>query len=717
MIRTCLLLVFGSIIPVSAWGQSASKYIVNYGPEVNKSGETIYSIANDKDGLLYIAISKGIMVYDGETWDIYTLNGEGDARSVEYDPYTDRVLVGGLGVFGYLKRDERKRFEYVSLSDKIDPSHKFRQIWIINAQKDFTVFQSHEGFFYLRGDSVVFKDYQFTYNYTVEGDEYYTTKDGPLIVMNGNDTLINWDQREAGRESAFAVYPVSGNRHVIIYPNKGVFVRDRATNKIKVYKPLDALMRKHTMYTSTRLSDSVLAIGTYSSGILITDLYGNVGGKFDRAGGVASNGFYDIEVDRYGKIWGGSEYGICVVDVRQAIKQFNYPPLDPPAALITSFSIDNDTVRYLKPHDTIHLKKSPEELRISFSMPGIEYFSDHQYTSLLEGYDKDWTEPDEPNFRVFNKLKNGTYLLRVKALTKTLSTPEGHIYIVVDEPWYNPFIKISLYAIGGAGVFGLILFGYTYRLRHSQRRLTRLVSEKTKEIEARERELIVINASLRETNEELDTFLYRSSHDLVSPVKSIKGLITLMRMSKEDSELYVNLMDDRISRLENILQEINSYVKNVKRDAVRTRFNMRELIETIWASLEFLDNARGIRFEVAIDPDLEIVSDREQWRMVINNLFSNSIKYHDVSKSSPYIKVTASANGGEVHMVIEDNGQGIRKEHQAKLFDMFFRAHEGSDGTGLGLFLVKKMVDRLGGTITLDSDHGIGTQVHIRVPL
>ncbi len=333
----------------------------------------------------------------------------------------------------------------MALSHKVDPKHKFRQVWLINAQKDFTVFQSHEGFFYVRGDSVIFKDYQETYNYTVEGDQYYSKKNGPLIVMNGNDTIVNWDQRAAKQESAFAVYPIPGNRHIIIYPNQGVFVRDRATNKISVYTPLDALMKKNTMYTSAKLSDSLLAVGTYSSGIFITDIAGRVGGMFDRAGGVASNGFYDIEVDRYGKIWGGTEYGICVVDVRQALKQFHYPPLDPPPALITSIVIDNDSIRYLKPQDTVVFHSRPETLRVNFAMPGIEYFSDHQYSSFLEGHDKQWSEPDEPNFRQFKKLRNGTYLLRVRAMTKTLTTPEGHLYIVVDEPWYRPFLQISFY--------------------------------------------------------------------------------------------------------------------------------------------------------------------------------------------------------------------------------------------------------------------------------
>ncbi len=714
--RTLVFLVSGLFLSVTtASAQSTSKYIVNYGPEVNKSGETIYAIASDSDGLLYFSIAKGLMVYDGERWEIYSMNGHGDARSVEYDPYRDRVWVGGVGTFGYFKKDPAKRFVYVSLSDSLSKTHPFRQVWLINIQKEMVILQSHEGHFYVRGDDVTYVPILDTYHYTIGEEDYFTKKEGDLVVTRGRDTVLVWDQAEAKKESAFSVYAIPGNQHLIIYPNQGTYVRDLATNKISVFRPLHELMKKNTMYCAARLSDSVFAIGTYSTGIFVADISGKVRARFDRAGGVASNGFYDLEVDRYGRIWGGSDYGTCVIDVRKALPQFTYPEHRPAPTMITSVTLNRDSVLNLWHTDTLRYRKKPEVLQFHFAMPGIEYFSDHQYQTKLDGFDQGWTEPREADSREFRNLPNGTYVLHVQARTKLASVPESTMVVIIDEPWYVPVFGASIYVVGGLGIFGIILFGYTYRLRHSKKTLTRLVSEKTREIEARERDLISINQSLMQTNEELDTFLYRSSHDLVSPVKSIKGLIALMRLSNADQQLYINLMEDRITRLESILQEINLYVRNAKRDSVLTNIPVKELVKSVWESLEFLDTSRRIHFIADIDDSLEIESDREQWRMVLNNLISNAVKYLDPHKQPPTIRVKAYLQEDQFVMMVEDNGQGIRQEHLQRVFDMFYRANEGSDGTGLGLFLVRKMVERLRGTLHLRSEFGLGTTVEIHV--
>ncbi len=713
--RTALFLVFGLLVTVSiALGQS-SKYIVNYGPEVNKSGETIYAIASDRDGILYFSIAKGLMVYDGERWEIYSMNGNGDARSVEYDAYRDRVWVGGVGTFGYFKKDPTKRFVYVPLSDSISTTHPFRQVWLINVKEDVVILQSHEGHYRVRGDQVEYVPLLDTYHYSVGDEDYFTKKEGDLIVKRGDDTVLVWDQNAAKKESAFAVYAIPGNQHLIIYPNQGAFVRNLSTNQISVYRPLDDIMRKNTMYCAAQLSDSVFAIGTYSTGIFVTDITGRVGAKFDREGGVASNGFYDLEVDCYGRIWGGTEYGTCLIDVRKAIPQFTYPEHRPSPTLITSVTLNRDSTLYLAAGDTLYYHQKPEVLEFHFAMPGIEYFSDHQYRTKLEGFDSDWTLPRGANSRDFRDLPNGTYVLRAQARTKVASVPEATLVVIIDEPWYVPVLEASIFIVGGLGAFGIILFGYTYRLRHSKRTLTRLVSEKTREIEAREKELISINQSLMQTNEELDTFLYRSSHDLVSPVKSIKGLISLMRLSDGDQQLYVSLMEDRITRLESILQEINLYVRNAKRDSILTTIQVKELVRSVWESLEFLDSSRRIQFRLDVGDGVVIESDREQWRMILNNLISNAVKYHDPHKQPPTIRVKAGFQGDAFFIMVEDNGQGIRREHLQKVFDMFYRANESSDGTGLGLFLVRKMAERLNATLDLKSEFGSGTTVEIRL--
>ena len=99
-----------------------------------------------------------------------------------------------------------------------------------------------------------------------------------------------------------------------------------------------------------------------------------------------------------------------------------------------------------------------------------------------------------------------------------------------------------------------------------------------------------------------------------------------------------------------------------------------------------------------------------------NNLITNSLRYSDTEKADPNVKVHAHTESNKLHITISDNGQGIKKEHQSKIFEMFYRANETSNGSGLGLYIVKESVDKLKGKIELESEFGVGTSVHVILP-
>ena len=103
-------------------------------------------------------------------------------------------------------------------------------------------------------------------------------------------------------------------------------------------------------------------------------------------------------------------------------------------------------------------------------------------------------------------------------------------------------------------------------------------------------------------------------------------------------------------------------------------------------------------------------------KTVLGNLFSNSVKYHDLGKADPYIQVFYRKLEGKVQLDVEDNGQGIRTESLDKIFDMFYRASSSSDGTGLGLYIVKESLAKLKGTIFVKSYHGTGSTFTILLP-
>ena len=97
------------------------------------------------------------------------------------------------------------------------------------------------------------------------------------------------------------------------------------------------------------------------------------------------------------------------------------------------------------------------------------------------------------------------------------------------------------------------------------------------------------------------------------------------------------------------------------------------------------------------------MSDKSQLKIILNNLLANAVKYHDLEKADPYIKVTFKKSGNNVAIAVEDNGKGISEDHQEKIFEMFYRASTDSDGSGLGLFIVREAAKKIGGKIELNS--------------
>jgi signal transduction histidine kinase len=122
-------------------------------------------------------------------------------------------------------------------------------------------------------------------------------------------------------------------------------------------------------------------------------------------------------------------------------------------------------------------------------------------------------------------------------------------------------------------------------------------------------------------------------------------------------------------------------------------------------------------FDVDGDADQFIKVDMFRIGIIFNNLISNAIKYSDLHKPQRHVRLTVRRSVNGLLLVVRDNGQGIQKQHRARVFDMFYRASDHSYGSGLGLYIVKQAVDRLGGVIILDTEEGAGTTVTITFPL
>jgi len=713
-----LIFLFAVTIGYSQITTIAQKHVKSYGPELSKGGEFIYEVASDNLGVLYFATDKGVVVYDGETWDVFSIK-DTITSSLEYDSIRQRLWVGGYGNFGYLIKDSGKRYRYICLSDSVFKRRPFKQVWQILPSKDKVTFMSEDRHFVIRDDVVAERELKYTYVYEVGGIEYFSKLGSGtgLSILQGSELKKIWNQSPLKYESTFQIFALDQNNHLLFTPYDGVFIHHLPTNEVSRYtQKLNQLMIDNEFYHAYPLSDSILAIGTWKHGVVITDLRGNLVEQVTMNNGVLSNGVSDIIPDGFGKLWAATDYGISVIDIKATQPNLVIRGAKRPQTLITSLMLNSDSIFYWPTSDSnMVFERSPDYLQVNLATPALSYMADHKYLVQLEGYDS-WHVSDNPNYEKYILLPNGTYTFKAKSLFEGKELLEASFSFTVNEPWYSSLVDASRY-IGVSVVFVvLLIFVLTYNLRVSRNELTKLVSEKTRAIELQQQKLIEMNKSLVDTNDELDTFLYRSSHDLVAPVKSIKGLLMLMKMPNENSQTYIPMMEDRINRLELILSEINIYVKNVKQAPIKSAFLLKTLIDEIWAEVEFIPEAKKINFEIHINEQVSVESDRERWKMILSNLLVNAIKYHDPSKQNQFIKVITRKENGYLYILIEDNGQGIKKEHQGRLFEMFYRATTNSEGTGLGLFLVKKVVDSMKGTIHIESEFPVGTKVIIKVP-
>jgi signal transduction histidine kinase len=227
------------------------------------------------------------------------------------------------------------------------------------------------------------------------------------------------------------------------------------------------------------------------------------------------------------------------------------------------------------------------------------------------------------------------------------------------------------------------------------------------------------NELLKKANTELDRFVYSASHDLRAPLTSVLGLISLAKETDKDHEIrkYLGLMKDRIHSLEGFIHDVTDFSRNSRLAVEKQNVPIAPLILDVWEGLRFIAGADAIRFKMDVEHDLHFVTDPSRIRIVLGNLLSNAIRYHNLTRIDPYVKVSAYKNNHALHLEVEDNGQGIDPQYKARIFDMFFRAHENSKGSGLGLYIVSETLAKVSGSIGVESVLGKGTIFRVSIPV
>lgn len=227
------------------------------------------------------------------------------------------------------------------------------------------------------------------------------------------------------------------------------------------------------------------------------------------------------------------------------------------------------------------------------------------------------------------------------------------------------------------------------------------------------------NNRLKKTNNELDRFVYSVSHDLRAPLASVLGLIEYTMSETEEEEVLQDLgmMKVSIEKLDRFILDILDYSRNARLEIKVQTVNFHQLLEETKDNLKFLQTGGpAVRFETQVQENGTFGSDERRISILLNNLVSNALRYADTGKPDPFVEVKITAGPEGANIIVRDNGIGIAKEYHDRIFDMFFRVSEKSNGSGLGLYLVKETIDKLKGQINLESAPGVGTTFNIFLP-
>jgi PAS domain S-box-containing protein len=225
-------------------------------------------------------------------------------------------------------------------------------------------------------------------------------------------------------------------------------------------------------------------------------------------------------------------------------------------------------------------------------------------------------------------------------------------------------------------------------------------------------------SELQETNKELELFIYKASHDIRGPLASIMGLVNVSKMEVKDpvSEKYFDMIDNSVQKLDYTLSELVKAMKIKDVSVFNEKVNFHNLVNDLLKKFTHFPGFRKLDIRQHIHVTGSFYTNRSVLETIMQNLIENAIKYQRTTGNQSFLDINITGNEDKVEIKVEDNGTGIEDAFKTQVFDMYFKANEGSKGSGLGLYLVKKGVTKLGGEIELKSKLGQGTTFTVSIP-
>lgn len=358
-------------------------------------------------------------------------------------------------------------------------------------------------------------------------------------------------------------------------------------------------------------------------------------------------------------------------------------------------------------------------LTFTFSAPRYGAGPGLRYQFRLRGYDDAWSPWSSHAEATYTGLWGGPFTFEVRG-----QDPDGQVSapatftFAVTPPWHLRPLAFVLYVLGGlGGMFGFVRWRLG-RAERERRRLEALVADRT-------RDLAAARDQAEAASRAKSAFLASMSHELRTPLNGVIGYAQLLQGD-------ARLATDQRERLrivhqsgEHLLRMINDVLDLAKIEAGKIElrpapFSLTELISDVAAAHAPAAGAKRLAFQRELAPTLPtwVNGDAQKLRQILDNLIGNAVKF--TARGSVTLRAGLVAPGSQLSFSISDTGPGISTADQARLFQPFEQAREArpaAPGTGLGLAISRALVERMGGTLTLDSTPGKGSTFSFAVTL
>ena len=262
----------------------------------------------------------------------------------------------------------------------------------------------------------------------------------------------------------------------------------------------------------------------------------------------------------------------------------------------------------------------------------------------------------------------------------------GEVYRFIDKPWNIEQIKNSI--------------------------------KNAADIYFMRRELKEKNIKLKKLHSEMNQFVYSLSHELRGPLMSISGVSKLANMELKDPAAaeYFDMIDSAIGKLDDFIYKMLDFYRSTKIDNKISKINFNEVVDQQLAAYKAKVTIDHIQVDLQINQPFDFYSDDAKIRVILNNLFSNSVQFQKSNQSDNKISLLIDVDETSAMITLTDNGIGIEEKHHPDVFNLFSRATQKNVGTGLGLYMVKEAVEQMGGKVDLFSVFGEGTTFKVTLP-